>query len=274
MVSNFYFYKHYYSLTMNSSPSRTLNFGSPTRTLNFGSPSGAIQRRRNPAPVRRTAFLEGVLDAGIPGTPTSDSVIGEGSYGTVFKANTPQGKVAVKETEVNIKHTKDLGSGKKPLSREEAMREIKSLNSPGAVPGVALQSHNEEQPHKNNVSMVVPKCEPVTPGDLPEIESVIGVADEHLIYDLKPDNVMKAPVGTLIPNLVDGKIVYHPTKVEQVFITDLTYMEDQEDGDREWCPLNAVSDIRAFKRRMFEEWARNPTENPDERRERVESEFH
>ena len=257
--------------------------GSPVRTLSFGSPligSPARNLFGSPAGFRPTLGPKkadlGVMPWGSPGTPTLREQIGAGSYGTVYRAKTPQGDVAVKCTGVNTKHTKNLSGqdGNQPLTVEDARRELNFVNSPGAVPGVAMQSYDETTPLKNVALVVMPLCVPVTPADLPQILEVIQVADEHLVFDVKPENVMKAPVGALIPTKLNGAIVYHPTQVEQVFITDLTYTPDQESGDARWCPLDEVPDIRAFKRRMMEEWAKNPEEDANVRRERVEAEFH
>ena len=252
-----------------------LNFDSPTRTPLrnlFGTPNGNPVLRMGP----KRARLENVASWDSPGTPKMQRRIGVGSFGEVYEASTPQGSVAVKKVDVRTKHTKNLNGdgGMQPLTPEAVKREIKFLNSSGAVPGVPLQLFDEDNVTKNEVSMVTPLCVPIEPTDLEKILEVIGTAVLNLVYDLKPENIMKIPVGALVPSWVNGGIVYHPSAVEQVVITDLTYIPDQESGDSRWCPVNEVEDIRAFKRRMFEEWARNPDEDANVRRERVEKEFH
>ena len=252
-----------------------LNFDSPTRTPLrnlFNSPNGNPVLRMGP----KRARLDGVPSWDSPGTPKMQRRIGVGSFGEVFEAETPQGLVAVKNVAVRTKHTKNLNGegGMQPLTPEAVKEEIESLNSPGAVPGVPLQSFDEDNVTKNEVSMVTPLCVPVEPNDFPAIKEVVKRAKINLVFDVKPENIMKIPVGGLVPSWVNGGIVYHPTRVEQVVITDLTYIPDQESGDSRWCPVNEVEDIRAFKRRMFEEWAKNPDEDANLRRERVEKEFH
>ena len=229
---------------------------------------------KTPRKVSKRSFTSPPKDSYLPNIPIwngelqKNELIGFGSFSKVY--STDEG-VVLKETPFSS--TRDMGiDGIKRMRRSQILEELQWYGTKGCIPGVFFQKDGKTD--KNVLISILPRCNPVQWNEekLNELFHLIDVLDEKLIYDLKPDNVMMLETGSILP-VWNGKLSFKtydgPTTM---ILVDLNILDDVDDADPRWSPLNKGKDIKTFKKNVFQEWFSNPNQNMNEFCRRLEME--